>query len=81
MFLLIGWLLHLLQILIFARCIISFVPAWQRQPLGQIIIVLTEPILRPLRSVVRIGGSGVGIDFSPMIALLLISVVTRAIGR
>jgi uncharacterized protein YggT (Ycf19 family) len=81
MFLLIGWLLHLLQILIFARCILSFAPAWQRQPWGRIIIALTEPILRPLRSVVRIGGSGVALDFSPMIALFIISVLSRAIGR
>ena len=78
---LITSLLHALQILILARCVLSFVPAWQRQPLGLIIIALTEPILRPLRSVVRIGGSGAALDFSPMIAFLIISVLSRAIGR
>ena len=77
----IGWLLQLLQILILARCVLSFVPAWQRQPLGQLIIALTEPILRPLRSVVRVGGSGMAIDFSPMIALLIISVLSQVFGR
>jgi len=81
MFLLIGWLLHLLQILIFARCILSFVPTWQKQPLGLLVIALTEPVLKPLRAVARVGGSGVAIDFSPMIALFIISIVSRAIGR
>ena len=81
MILLLVWILRLLQILILARCILSFAPSWQRQPLGLIIIALTEPILRPLRSVVRIGGSGAAVDFSPMIALLIISVLSRAIGR
>ena len=80
MFIIIGWILHLLQILILARCVLSFVPRWQYSPLGQLIIMLTEPILRPLRSVVKFGG-GMAIDFSPMIALVIISVLSRVLGR
>ena len=78
---LLGWILHLLQILILARCVLSFVPRWQYSPLGQLIIALTEPILRPLRSVVKVGGTGMAIDFSPMIALVIISILSRVIGR
>ena len=80
MLILFGWILHLLQILILARCVLSFVPRWQYSPLGQLIIVLTEPILRPLRSVVKFGG-GMALDFSPMIALVIISVLSRVLGR
>ena len=39
---------------------------------------LTEPILRPLRSIMprpRIGG--VGIDFSVMVAIILLAIVNR----
>ena len=78
---LLGWILHLLQILILARCVISFMPRWQYSPAGQLIIALTEPILRPLRSVVKFGGGGMAIDFSPMIALIIISVLSRVLGR
>ncbi len=38
---------------------------------------VTEPILRPIRQVIP--ASGMGIDFSPLIAFLLLSIVRRIV--
>lgn len=72
---LIGGLLRALQILIVIRVILSFVPMWQRQPVGRIIVGLTEPLLLPFRRMTQVQGSGMGIDFSPMVVLLIIHVI------
>jgi YggT family protein len=75
MFFLLGIILSLLQILILVRCVISFVPPLQRLPSGVIVMALTEPVLKPFRGLARVGSGGVAIDFSPMIVLVIISVV------
>lgn len=79
MLILLALSLKLLEILIFARVIVSWVPAWQRQPFGQLVTGVTEPLLQPLRNAIRIGGSGSYIDFSPMIALFIIQAVRSII--
>ena len=73
--LLIGGLLRLLEILIIIRVILSFVPAWQRNSVGIIVVAVTEPLLLPFRNTARVQGAGMGLDFSPMILLLIIHVV------
>ena len=78
MLLILALALRALQILIFARVIISFVPAWQRTMWGWIIVKLTEPILAPFRGL-RVNSGGVALDFSPMIVLIIISVVNRVL--
>lgn len=70
---LIGFLLQALKILLFVRVILSFVPHLERTPWGKVVFVLTEPLLKPLRSFTRVGGSGMALDFSPMVALLIIA--------
>ena len=71
---LVGIALRALQILIFARVVISFVPAWQHNPWGRIVVQLTEPVLAPFRALTVRSGP-VGLDFSPMIVLLIILLV------
>ncbi len=78
MIFLLALALRALQILIFARVIISFVPAWQRTMWGWTIVKLTEPILAPFRKL-RIGGDGMALDFSPMIVLIIISIINRVL--
>jgi len=72
---LISTILNVLEVLIIARVILSFVPQWERHPAGLIVVTVTEPVLRPLRRVVLVGGSGMALDFSPMVALLVIHAV------
>lgn len=65
-------ILGLVEILIFLRVIISFLPGLQHQIYGRTIIQLTDPLLRPFQSFTRVGGGPVAFDFSPMIVLLIV---------
>ena len=55
-------------VLILARFILSFVNLDYYHPVRRLVYNLTEPILEPIR---RILPPSSGLDFSPMIALLL----------
>jgi len=75
-------LIHLvfwvLQILVFARVIISWIPSINRHhPVVRLIYEVTEPMLRPFRAVIPVGRGGM--DFSPVILLLVLVVVERII--
>jgi YggT family protein len=70
-----GWsviltLLRILQFLIFVRVVMSWVvsPA-SRNPLVEFVRAVTDPILRPIQSVLPNMGP---IDLSPMVAIFLI---------
>jgi YggT family protein len=67
-------LLEIVGYLIFARVIISWLPINRDNPILQFIYQVTEPILAPIRNLISrssIGG-GMMIDFSPIVAWLLI---------
>lgn len=66
------YFLQLVTYLIFGRAMLSWLIRDPRNPIMQILITLTEPILSPIRSLLfklKIGGNMV--DFSPLAALLL----------
>ena len=67
-----------LVLAIFVRVIMSWVPV--RLPLGlnDLVWNVTEPVLAPIRRYMPIAG---GMDFSPLIALLLIQIITSIILR
>jgi len=70
------WFSQILYLAIFIRIICSWLPF--RPP--EILFSITEPILAPIRRIFNnspLGGSM--FDFSPIIALLLISIVSRFI--
>jgi len=67
----------LLQLLVLARVIISWIRVDARHPLVRLIHDLTEPMLRPLRSMLRV--QSMGLDFSPIVLLLLLWVAERII--
>lgn len=67
---------------IFARVIISWLPVSKRNMLVKIISLVTEPILKPIRDLIYkspIGGPGMVLDFSPIIAVVLIEVLFKII--
>lgn len=76
----ISLLLNVLYILILARIIFSFVrvspyhPTWG--PIYRFVYETTEPILAPVRNILPPMG---GLDFSPLIVLLLANFLGRLI--
>ena len=71
-----GWALTLA---IFVRVILSWIPN-ARQPfgLGEFVFAVSEPILGPIRRAMPFFG---GVDFSPLVALLLIQVASSVLLR
>ena len=68
----------MLTVGIFLRAIMSWFPIDPSNPLVQILIQLTEPILAPIRRVMpRIGM----IDLTPMAAIILLQVLSTAVTR
>jgi len=79
-----GWnviltLLQILQVLILVRVVMSWVvsPA-SRNPLVEFVRSVTDPILRPIQSLLPNTGP---VDLSPMVALVLIYVLQGFIAR
>ncbi|MFN8584815.1 MAG: YggT family protein [Dehalococcoidia bacterium] len=63
---------------IFARSILTWFPIDRGGPVFQALDAITEPILQPLRRVVPLIGM---IDISPMVAILLLYVLSTALGQ
>ncbi|PID79895.1 hypothetical protein CSA17_00855 [bacterium DOLJORAL78_65_58] len=72
-------LLAILQVyswLILARVVMSWVNPDPRNDLLIMVIKVTEPVLGPLRGMVSFGG----MDFSPILAYLLIRILMRIVS-
>jgi YggT family protein len=66
-------LLNLYAWLIIARALVSWVSQDQSNPIIRFLHVTTEPVLRPLRTILSPSGIG-GIDISPILAIVLIQI-------
>jgi YggT family protein len=79
----IAWILQAYVIVIFARVILSWFPITPGTPMASVARVLyavTEPVLGPIRRVLppmRMGG--MGLDLSPIIVLIGIQIISRAL--
>lgn len=83
-----GFGLSLLQLLlslltiymwvIIVRALISWVNPDPYNPIVQILVRITEPVLRPLRKLVPPGKLG-GLDISPILAILLIQLIRQTL--
>jgi YggT family protein len=67
-------LLDIYTLVILAGVILSWTGLSYDHPLVRLARVLTEPVLRPIRRVLPVMG---GIDFSPMVLLVLIGFLRR----
>jgi YggT family protein len=65
-----------LQLLIFARILLTWLPISPWNPIAKWLRIIVDPILRPFR---RILPSFSGMDFSPLLALLVLYVLNRVI--
>jgi len=64
--------------LVIARCILSFVRHNPYQPVIRFVYDVTEPIMAPFRRLIPAAG---GLDFSPIVVLLVLSLVQRIVVR
>lgn len=66
----------IIELLILARIIISYIPNLRGSQITEIIYQLTEPILHPVRELLyKIGLNKGMIDFAPIGAFLLLAVI------
>jgi len=79
----IAWVIQAYVIVIFARVILSWFPITPGTPMASVARVLysvTEPVLGPIRRVLppmRMGG--MGLDLSPIVVLIGLQIVSRAV--
>ena len=73
----IGLFFYVLEMLIFVRIILSWLPIGYNNPIVRFLDTMTEPILGPVRDMVNKSplGGGYGLDFSPIFALILMRLV------
>lgn len=76
----IYYFLQVVMYLIFGRALLSWFVRDPRNPIMKLLLSLTEPILAPIRALLfklKIGGNM--IDFSPLVALLLIQMLSAMV--
>jgi YggT family protein len=74
----IGMFAMVLMLLILGRVLVSWTNPMGGGGLTAFLYQATEPILGPIR---RVLPPAAGLDFSPMIAILLLGILTRAFLR
>ncbi len=71
-------LLYLIQFLIIVRIFMSWIPTNQGTTFMRYLYMVTEPILAPVRNMLRKTPLGnTMFDFSPLVIILLISFIVR----
>jgi len=71
-------LVGVLMLLVFARVIVSWVAPMGGGGLIAFIYQATEPILAPIRRIVPPSG---GLDWAPLIAMLVLGLLLRVVAR
>lgn len=79
----INLVLRIIEYAILARVIISWLPISRDNPLIRLLYQITEPILAPIRGIIQRSafGRNMMLDFSPIVAFLLISLIRNIIFR
>lgn len=72
----------LMEYAIIGRCIISWLPLSRDNVIVKILVAVTEPIMGPIRRLMANSplGRGMMIDFSPVLALLLLMFAYRVLA-
>ena len=73
---LISYLFNALTLLILARALLSWFDPGMRTSVGKILVDITEPLIGPIRRMIPSAG---GLDFSPIIAIILLQFVERIV--
>lgn len=73
-FQILNFILQIFNLLLLARVLISWFPNIDRSnPIVQFLFDITEPVLKPIREMLPPSGM---MDFSPLVAFLIIQVLT-----
>ena len=75
---LVSYLFNALTLLVIGRALLSWFDPGMRSSVGRVIYDITEPMLAPIRRLLP--GMG-GIDFSPIILIILLQFVEQFILR
>ncbi|SCG83527.1 hypothetical protein DW1_1959 [Proteiniborus sp. DW1] len=74
-------LIYIVETLIFIRAILSFIVIDTNNAITSFIFQVTEPVLSPFREILRRLKVDTGmIDFSPLLAILFLSFLSRIIN-
>lgn len=77
-----SYFFKIIDIFILVRVVLSWLPLNQDSALIHIVYRLTEPILGPIRKLLErsvLGGKGLMIDFSPLIAWLILDFIESSL--
>ena len=75
----VSYALTVYQVILLARVLMTWIPNLDyRNPIVRILYQLTEPVLEPVRRMLPSTG---GMDFSPLIVLLGIAVLSQVLSR
>lgn len=75
----VSYALTVYQVILLARVLMTWIPNLDyRNPIVRILYQLTEPVLDPVRRMLPSTG---GMDFSPLIVLLGIAVLSQVLSR
>ncbi len=82
----INWVLRIFEFVLIARVLISWLPVSRDNKAIDLLYSITEPVLAPIRRMLSqsrfLSNSAFGmIDFSPIVAFLLIGVIRNIIAR
>ncbi len=69
-------LARVLNIIILADIVLSWIPIDRRNPIVVFVHEITEPLLGPIR---RVMTSIAGFDFSPIVAIIILEVAERVL--
>jgi YggT family protein len=72
----ISYIFNALTLLILARALLSWFDPGMRSRIGKLLVDITEPLIGPIRRMMPSAG---GLDFSPIIAIILLQFVERII--
>jgi YggT family protein len=73
---LVHWIFTLYSVAIIIRVLLSWLRVSYYHPVARFFIQITEPVLAPLRRYIPPMG---GLDFTPMVALLILWIVERLV--
>ena len=71
----INYVIEILKVLILLNIIISWIAPFSRNEFVELVRHITEPILRPFRVLIPLGGAR--LDLSPLIAYYVLGLVKR----
>lgn len=71
--------LNILVWLVVINAVLSWFPRARWHPAGRFVTNLVEPMLRPIRNMMRTSAGGV--DFSPMVLIVIIWVVRAVVSQ